>query len=48
MTPTCKEPLSTSAPPTTMTVAMEMPVSESTIGTMTWAYFEPVNWVRRL
>ena len=37
MTPTSSSPLSTIEPPTTMTVAMAMPVSVSTIGTMTWA-----------
>ncbi len=35
-------------PPTTMTTAMATPVSVTTIGTITCAYFAARRWVRRL
>ena len=44
MTPMSRLRVSTIEPPTTMTVAMAMPVSVSTIGTITCAYFADVRW----
>ncbi len=48
MTPTSSVLPSTIWPPTTMTVAIEMPVSVSTIGTITWANLAARRWAWRL